>query len=395
MKPPKQRIRVILLAIAIILLLPILMIWSYFRALHEQRRLTSPQYEKQDIVERRDYLLSKLIASPEDVLGEMPASVGPQFQGEWALYSCSMLSAALANISKIYPETKADNLQNIAKLIDIVLSPELRRYDTMRWDEDALTSLDGRCSHISYLSHLAWMICEYKGVGGGTQYDSLLSSICEAMNRRITRSKAFNLPTYPGEPIYIPDMLVAIVALQKYGDMNYGKYHHTVQRWLELAQSKWIDHDTGVLASYLDWDGEQFTDMPIRGSFSALSCYYLTMVDQRFAREQYDRLKALFWKEGAISGLKEYHDRTCYFGMDIDSGPILLELSPSGTAFFAGTATLFGDKEVCNGILRTAEFAGCTIGKGGNRHYLLANIALVGESIVLAMRTNRGQIQHN
>ena len=81
--------------------------------------------------------------------------------------------------------------------------------------------------------------------------------------------------------------------------------------------------------------------------------------------------------------------------MDIDSGPILLELSPSGTAFFAGTATLFGDKEVCNGILRTAEFAGYTVGKGGNRHYLLANIALVGESIVLAMRTNRGQIQHN
>ena len=74
--------------------------------------------------------------------------------------------------------------------------------------------------------------------------------------------------------------------------------------------------------------------------------------------------------------------------MDIDAGPILLQLSPSGTAFFAGSATFFKDESTRKKILRTAETAGHTIKIGKKRHYLLANIALVGESIMLAMRTN-------
>ena len=41
-----------------------------------------------------------------------------------------------------------------------------------------------------------------------------------------------------------------------------------------------------------------------------------------------------------------------------------------------------------NKILRTAELAGSTIKIGDKRHYLLADIALIGEAIMLAMRTN-------
>ena len=129
--------------------------------------------------------------------------------------------------------------------------------------------------------------------------------------------------------------------------------------------------------------------LPVKGSYSALNCYYLTLVDKDFARKQYEKVKTLFWKGGAVPGLKEYHDRTCLFGMDIDAGPILLELSPSGTAFFAGPASYFDDSEVENSILQTAETAGHTIVMGHKRHYLLANLALVGESIMFAMRTHQ------
>ena len=43
---------------------------------------------------------------------------------------------------------------------------------------------------------------------------------------------------------------------------------------------------------------------------------------------------------------------------------------------------------VLQGILKTAEIAGHTIKIGDKRHYLLANVALVGEAIMLAMRTH-------
>ena len=348
----------------------------------------SIEAEKEDIIERRNYLVSKLVTTPQKVLNEMPFGIGIQFQGEWALYSCSMLSAALVNISHLYPETKEENLQSIDSLIKIVMSPEMRYYDTMRWNEDPLESLTGDNSHVSYLSHLAWMICSYKEIGGDNKYDKLLASLCMTMNHRILLSKGLNLPTYPGESIYIPDMLVAIVALDKYSDMNDGKYRSTVRKWIKKAQKEWLDDDTGLLASFVDENGKQYEDAPVKGSYSALNCYYLTFIDETFAKQQHEKLKKLFWRDGFVTGLKEYWDRSCPIGLDMDAGPIILELSPSGTAFFAGSSTFFNDSIVRKGILKTAEIAGHTIKIGNKRHYLLANIALVGESIMLAMRTN-------
>lgn len=46
------------------------------------------------------------------------------------------------------------------------------------------------------------------------------------------------------------------------------------------------------------------------------------------------------------------------------------------------------DSEVRNEVLRTAEKAGHTIYRNNKKHYALANFALVGEGVMLAMRTN-------
>lgn len=366
----------------------ILVVLKSFSVIWMCKEHGSIESEKEDIIERKNYLIEKLVTSPKEVLNEMPSSIGIQFQGEWALYSCSMLSAALVNISHLYPETKEENLQYIENLINIVMSPELRYYDTMRWNEDPLESLIGDNSHVSYLSHLAWMICGYKEMGGSNKFNTLLSSLCMTMNHRMLQSKSLNLPTYPDEAIYIPDMLVAIVALKKYADLNKGKYRSTVRKWVNKAKKKWIDNDTGLLVSFVDENGEIIKDAPVKGSYSALNCYYLTMIDKVFAKEQYEKLKALFWKDGFVTGLKEYWDRACPIGLDMDAGPIILELSPSGTAFFAGSATFYNDTVIRKGILKTAEIAGHTIKMGNKKHYLLANVALVGESIMLAMRTH-------
>ncbi len=344
--------------------------------------------EKQEILERRNYLVSKIVTTPARVMNTMPSKIDEQFKGEWALYSCSMLSAALTNISSIYPETQKDNLKNIDSLIQIVMSPTLSKYDKERWEESPLSSLDGDKSHISYLSHLAWMISGYKTIGGNSKYDELFTSVCKTMNRRIINSKILNLPTYPDEAIYIPDMLVAIVALSQYSQMNGGKYSSTVNSWLKRARTEWIDKETGLLVSFLDNDGKQIEGAPIKGSYSALNCSYLSYIDEDFANEQYKRFKTVFWKDDIVSGIKEYYDNPYIWGLDMDAGPIILGLSPSGTAFATGAVTYFGDYDIRNKILRTAEIAGHTIKWSNNRHYALAEVALVGEAIMLAMRTN-------
>lgn len=347
--------------------------------------------EENDILRRRNFLIEKLATTPQMVMGEMPGGMDAQFQGEWAMYSCSMFAAALTNIAKIYPEQKNVSLEYVDKLIEIVMSSEIREYDRKRWwGEDALESLGGNHSHVSYLSILAWMMGEYKELGGDGKYDELYDEICYTLNRRMLDAESLNLPTYPDEPIYVPDMLVAVVALAHYADLNYGRYQDTVDNWIQKAKTDWLDGKTGLLVSFLDSTGShQLEGMPIKGSYSALNCYYLSLIDRAFAKEQYERLKRYFYQNTPISGLKEYNDRTCFFGMDADAGPIVANLSPSGTAFMVGSATYFGDADVRRSLLRTAEIAGSTFYGFTENHYLLANLALVGEAVMLAMRTNR------
>ena len=348
--------------------------------------------ERKEIVRRANYLTSMVCTTPQDLLNEMPSGIGEQFQGEWALYTCSMTSAALANIAILYPQNKELAIKFIGQIIDIAMSEEIREYDKLRWGQDPLVGLNGNQSHISYYSHLAWMISRYKQIGGDGKYDDLYHSLCKAMNRRIRQSKSLNLPTYPGEYIYIPDMLVAIVALANYSSQYDGKYSTTVNMWVERAKKEWIDKETGLVASFLEVYNDSIRIvLPVKGSYSALNCYYLSLVDPEFAKEQYDCLMKNYKQGFPFAGIKEYHDRTCLFGMDIDAGPIIFNLSPSGTAFAIGCATSLDDMEFRNKLLKTAELGGSTVTWFGKSHYLLANLALVGEAIVLAMRTSAPQ----
>ena len=348
--------------------------------------------EEAEVVRRANYLISKVATSPKQLMDSMPRQIPPQFQGEWAIYSCSMTCKALANIAALYSQSVYK--EQIAKIISIAMSVEIRGYDAERWDEDPINGLDGNVSHLSYYSHLAWMIGEYKLLYNDNQFDALYHSLCEAMYRRISNSPILNIPTYPFEQIYIPDMLVAIVALNIYSKNYNGRYQDLVQKWMDTAKREWMDKETGLLVSFMSNSG---TISPmIKGSYSALNCYYLSLIDTDFAKQQFQILKKYFKQTlPFIAGIKEYHTKKCLFGLDIDAGPIVFGLSPSGTGFAIGAATMCNDKKFRKQILRTAEIAGCTVSYNGKSHYLLANVVLVGEAIILAMRTNKRVTKNN
>lgn len=375
----------ILLAIIFILLVIVKLLWVFCKTFKQKNF----KKEEKEVIQRARYLISKVAVSSKQLIDEMPKWVPSQFQGEWAIYSCSMTCKALANISKLYPKYKDKCVKQISNIIDVALSKEIRKYDCERWNEDPLDGINGHLSHLSYYSHLAWMISEYKSICEDDKYDQLYHSLCKAMNDRIIESPSLNIETYPGESIYVPDMLVAIVALSNYSQQYNNKYKDTVKRWLHKAKTEWIDHKTGLLFSFLTKSGSSMSI--IRGSYSSLNCYYLSLIDYKFAKQQYNCLKASFRQNYPFTGIKEYNDRKCLFGFDIDAGPILFNLSPSGTAFAIGCATMHNDYKFRKQLLRTAEIAGHSITWKNKTHYLLANYFLVGEAISLAMRTSKNQ----
>lgn len=368
--------------IIIAILLPIIikLFWTFCKTFRQGNLIK----EEKEIIQRANYLISKVATSPEQLMDSMPKWISSQFQGEWAIYSCSMTCKALANIAALYPQNNYK--EYMAKIINITMSKVIRKYDSKRWDEDPFEGLNGNVSHLSYYSHLAWMIGEYKLLFDDNQFDALYHSLCKAMYRRISNSPILNIPTYPFEQIYIPDMLVAIVALNVYGKIYNGKYQDLVQKWINVAKKIWLDKETGLLASFINNNG---TISPtIKGSYSALNCYYLSLIDIDFGRQQFQLLKKYFKQNLPFVGIKEYHTKKCLFGFDIDAGPIIFNLSPSGTAFAIGCATMYNDYKLRKQLLRTAEIAGNTVSYNGKSHYLLANVALVGEAIMLAMRTS-------
>jgi hypothetical protein len=343
--------------------------------------------ERNDILRRRDYLLEKVVVEPDELVRSMPSAFGSHFQGEWAIYTTSMLSAALVNTARLYPETREEAAEKIDTLIRITMSPELRWYDASEWGEDPLETLDGDNSHISYISLLAWIISGYKTVGGDGRYDDLFDSLCETMARRITGSTDLNLQTFPGTYVFVPDMLVAIVALANYARLNGGRYRDIVDLWLANMQANHMDPETGLIMSLVP-DGETWVgNRPVLGSYSALSVYYLTFVDEAFAREQYGLLKKAFLKKRPFAGFRELAKGTKGPFLLMDSGPVVFGLSPTGTAFGIGGATFFQDGDLRKRFLKTGEWAGFTVTSKRFRHYLLADCVPVGEAITLAMRT--------
>ncbi len=382
--------RYLCIALSAILLLPLLVLLILI-LIYKCTTLLSymkiDTYNQQDFIQRAEWLRRRVIVDPEQLMSAMPAAVGRHFQGEWAIYSLAMTTSSLTNISRLYPEYQETYRQDIKRMISITTSSTIQQYDAAQWGEYPLASLDGDKSHMTYLSLLAWMITNYKLIGGDDEYDYLLHSICETLNRRMLAAPDLNLESFPDAPIFIPDMLVTIVALHHYSRLYDGQYADIVACWMSKAKTEWIDQKSGLLAATITSQNHT-GQYHVCSSYAGLTCYYLSFIDEDFARQQYDAMKRYFGREGLITGIREQSGEVPLLDFHIDAGPLLLGYSPSGTAFAIGCATYFEDWAFRNRLLRTAELAATTIYGRGERHYLLASYVPVGEAITLAMKTH-------
>lgn len=337
---------------------------------------------KSDLLARRDYLIGRVHVHDLGV-NQMPSYLESQFQGEWAVGTYSMFTAALTNIAFMFPETRSEALMVIDNLIERVRTPEIRLFDTQRWGEDPLESLDSDNGHIGYLGHLNWMISAHYFLGGDDRYDVLFSSITASLYRRLKNSPALCLETYPHE-IYVADNLVVFASIANFSRLRQGEYGDLARSWIAHAKLSLLDPTLGLLPFHLDSACKAIGG--VRGSGAGWASFYLPYIDNEFATEQFKNLKKHLLQTRIITGIREYPKNVFGLG-DVDSGPVLLGFSPSGTGFAVGGAAHTKDAELLTDLLFTSEVVGSSIEWNGKRNYLLA--PLVGESIMLAMKTAR------
>lgn len=340
--------------------------------------------EKEEILQRLNWLCDKIIVTPKELLYSYPKILGDYYGPQWSIYSCVMLITALSNVARIWPELQAKCSNRIKKLLPLLLSKEIRQYDAKEWKEDPIDSLQGNKHHLSYISLLAWSICEYKFTGGTSEYDMLLIDCCEAMERRMRKSSDLNLKTFPNRPVFFPDMLVAIASLKIFGKLFDDRFEPIVSEWLSKCKKEWLHKRTGLISSFKY--GEKVKGL--RGSYTAANNFWLTHVDESFAKDQYERMKKYLRKSDKFTGIKEYLNKEPKLAFDPDAGPIFQGLSPSGIVFALGSSTYFEDWEFRNKMLATAQKLGGDVREDKSRHYKLGEFSLCGEATALAMRTN-------
>lgn len=312
---------------------------------------------RDDSEERLAYLSARIAA---DDFGIAP---GHPFDGEWRLTTLSMSSMAAKQMALTHPETRAARAQQLSAWAAKITTRQVRDYDTQQWGNDALS---GQGAHVGYLGH-AVLALDAACLIGGERDQELHARMANLLASHFEHAESGLIETYPGE-IYVPDNVVGMAAIAQY-DACTGVPRHAalITRWLSTMKSQWMDDGLLVFAP----------GQPARGSGAAWNSLYLPLIDEAFAAEQSDRMWARFgdaalggWLRGVREGVEG----------DVDSGPLVMGVSPAATGFALGDATL-RDRPERRGLLRTAELAG--VSARGN--YLLA--PLVGDAIMLAART--------
>lgn len=154
--------------------------------------------------------------------------------------------------------------------------------DGPSWDEEKTDILE----RSEWLSKK--MISEYKLAGGQSDaYDQLFCDCCEALNRRMIKTPDHNIPTFANGVIFIPDMVPALICLNNFSKLYDDRYASTVEHWKDCIKHYWIHWDTGLIFS----SNKAGRSCLPRGSFSGLTCSYLSLLDEDLAREQYEALK--------------------------------------------------------------------------------------------------------
>lgn len=323
---------------------------------------------REDAEARLDYLAERIDA--RTLPGLAP---GHPFDGEWQLVALSMSVVAATNLAIRSPDSKPARAAQVSAWAKRLVDDDVRAYDVKQWGSDPL-ELDRPDGHAGYLGHVALAL------GAACLLDAprdaeLHARLVDALARRLDASPSGLIETYPGET-YLPDNVVVVAGLALFDRCTGAPAHATtIRRFLTTTCARWTDPDNGLL---------RFSpSQPARGSGAAWNAFYLPFIDEDVARDQTARTWATFGDTaffGALHGLRE-RPRGIDTGGDVDSGPLILGVSPSATGFMLGAARLDGDGARVRGVLTTAELVGVSFGG----RYLFS--PLVGDAITLAAKT--------
>lgn len=197
---------------------------------------------------------------------------------------------------------------------------------------------------------------------------------------RMKRSPSLSAESYPDE-CWTFDNANALAAVKISDVLDGGDHRPFFRQWVEHARSKLTDPRTGILLSEYTRAGAPM-DGP-EGSSIWMAAHALQLVDEPFARDQYERARRELRR--TILGFDVCREWPVEGrGMqDIDSGVVIpiIDASPGASGLALVGASAFSDHSFYRGLLKSLEMAAFPVREKGTVRYAASN--QVGDAVLL------------
>ncbi|HAV62428.1 MAG TPA: hypothetical protein DCY13_08705 [Verrucomicrobiales bacterium] len=317
-----------------------------------------------------------------------PASLNREIErmrasnAEWDFMGRSFLVWALAEMCLHNPALQARHLPVIDRIIEETLRLEAEhsfRFFLLPYANYKPFLATPAGSHFVD-GEIALMLAARQSIERNSEWEPQLKARLAHLAERIEAAPILCPESYPDE-CWTFDQSIGLAALVL-GDRLYGTNHRRLfERWLAMAKEQLIHRETGLLVSRFTYDGT-IIEGP-EGSSIWMIAHCLRLVDEEFARDQYDRARKEFGRVWLGFGFAREWPDSWQTPPDIDSGVIMpvLDASPaaSGLAFIG--AASFGDTGYLEALHTSLKFGGFPISSGDELRYAASN--QVGDAAML------------
>jgi hypothetical protein len=305
---------------------------------------------------------------------------------EWDFMGRSYLVWSLANMALRDPASKPLYLRTMDQIIDETLRLEKQEgmyFFLMPYAKDGPYVMQP--PHSLFLDgEIALMLASRRVVEEKPEYKPLLTERVNAIVARFQKSPRMLLESYPDE-CWMFDHCVALDAMKMADYLDGTDHSKLIHDWIAMAKQKLVDPKSGLLISSFTTHGAPLAGP--EGSSIWMVAHSLQLLDEDFARDQYQRAR----KElGAVTlGFGYAHEwpESWKGEANIDSGPIIpvfdVSAGSSGMAFIG--ASSFGDDNFLTSLAATLDFAGFPSQTGGRLKYCASN--QVGDAALLYAAT--------
>lgn len=302
---------------------------------------------------------------------------------EWDFMGRTFLVLSLANMALREPAEKARCLEAADAIIDETIRIESEKGFTfflMDYGHDRTRFIAKPPRSIFVDGEIALMLGARRLVEEKAAYRVPMQDRIAVMADRMGRGPVMCAESYPDE-CWTFCNTVALAAMRMADALDGTDHREFLRLWLSTARARLVNPQTGMLISGFELDGD-CRNGP-EGSTIWMAAHCLQLVDEEFARDQYDRARRELGRSLLGFGYAREWPESQIGLVDVDSGAVvpILGASPSSSGLAMMGAAAFGDADFHRRLATSLNFVGYPVDDDGKLRFCASN--QVGDAVIL------------